>query len=356
MSQIPAQSTATITATATATTTADFTLPILDFSLFQAGGEAKQRFIDELRYTAHEIGFFYLKNHGISQDLIKEAQALGKAFFQLPIEEKRAIQMIYSPHFRGYTCLHDEITREQPDSREQFDFMAEYEAIPLEKIPANQPWLRLQGPNQWPESLPRFKAVFEQLQAEQTELAKSMLSAFALALGQPENFFAGTYAHQPSAMSKVIHYPGVGGIQGVGAHKDSDFITFVQQDETAGLEVLYRDEWIVAEPIEGTFVVNIGELLEVATQGYLKATLHRVAPTPVGRSRFSIAYFLTSQLDATVPLVTLPEALQGKAFSVTQDPKNPLFTEVGKNFLKGRLRSHPDVAKHFYQDIRIEEI
>lgn len=338
------------------TTNVNPNLPILDYAQFGAGGDAREQFLKDLRFAAHEIGFFYLKNHGISQELIAEAQALSKAFFALPLAQKKAIHMSNSPHFRGYTNVHDEITREKPDSREQFDYMPEYEAIPLDQIPSDQPWLRLQGPNQWPVEIPRLRPVLQQLQEAQTELAKSMLSAFALALGQKEDAFAHTYAHKPSVLSKAIHYPGVDGEQGVGPHKDSGYITFVQQEETAGLEVLKDDEWILAEPIKGTFVVNLGELLEIASQGYLKATTHRVAPSPQGFDRFSLAYFLTSQLDATVPLLALPESLQGQGFNITQDPKNPLFTQIGKNFLKGRLRSHTDVAKNFYSDISIDDL
>ena len=333
----------------------EFNLPILDYAEFIKGGESRQQFVADLGYAAHEVGFFYLKNHGISQSLIEDAFTHAKTFFSLPLEQKRAIHMVNSPHFRGYTQLHDEITRENPDTREQLDYMPEYEAIPLEQIPEDQPWLRLQGPNQWPEEVPELKGTLQQLQKEQTELAKSLLSAFALALGQDEDVFAHTYAHKPSVLSKAIHYPGIEeSIQGVGPHKDSGYLTFVQQDETAGLEVLKEDEWVLAEPIPGTFVVNIGELLEIASQGYLKATLHRVVTPPVGVDRYSHAFFLTSQLDATVPLIALPEALQGKSFSITQDPKNPLFTQIGKNFLKGRLRSHPDVAKRHYADLRID--
>lgn len=329
-------------------------LPILDYAQFAAGGAEREQFLKNLRFAAHEIGFFYLKNHGIPQDLIQRAQALSKAFFSLPIEEKKKIHMSNSPHFRGYTNIHDEITREKPDSREQLDYMPEYEAYPIEEIPADQPWLRLQGPNQWPESIPELRPVFVELQERQTDLAKSMLTAFALALGQDENAFAHTYANKPSVLSKAIHYPGVDGEQGVGAHKDSGYITFVQQEDTAGLEVLKDDEWVLAGPIEGTFVVNMGELLEIASQGYLKATLHRVLPSKPSTSRFSLAYFLTSQLDATVPLLELPEELQSGVAGITRDPKNPLFTQIGKNFLKGRLRSHTDVAKRFYADVIID--
>lgn len=331
-------------------------LPILDFSQFQAGGESRAAFLAELLDAAHNVGFFYLKNHGVSPQLIRESFTLAEQFFALPLAEKRKIHMVNSPHFRGYTQLGDEITLNNPDSREQLDYMPEYAPIPESEIPEDTPWLRLQGYNQWPEKVPQLKPTLLALQDAQTALAKSLLGAFALALGQSEDAFAHTVSHKPSVLSKAIHYPGIEeSIQGVGPHKDAGYLTFVQQGEIAGLEVLKGDEWVLAEPIPDTFVVNIGELLEVASQGYLKATLHRVTSPPVGVSRYSFAFFLTSQLDAQVPLLTLPKALQKGVLGITQDPQNPLFTQIGKNFLKGRLRSHPDVAKRHYADLRIEE-
>jgi hypothetical protein len=143
--------------------------------------------------------------------------------------------------------------------------------------------------------------------------------------------------------------------QGVGAHKDSGFVTILLQDETAGLQVETPGGWIDAPPIPGTFVVNIGELLEMASNGYLKATMHRVISPPTGRERFSVAFFLGASLDATVPLVELPRSLAAEARGVTQDPSNPLFNEVGRNYLKSRLRSHPDVARRHYADVLTAE-
>src|SRR5699024_11188934 len=147
-------------------------------------------------------------------DLIENVQALSKQFFALPLAEKQKIHMSNSPHFRGYNNVHDEITRERPDSREQLDYMPEYEAIPLDQIPADEPWLRLQGPNQWPESIPELLPSFVELQERQTELANSMLSAFSHALAQEAAALAHTYAHKPSVLSKAIHYPVVAGEQG----------------------------------------------------------------------------------------------------------------------------------------------
>lgn len=332
-------------------------LPILDFSLFQQGGKAREQFIQDLLYSAHEIGFFYLKNHGISPELLAKAEALSQAFFAQPLEEKLKVGAIHSPHFRGYTAVHGEITRQKPDSREQFDTMIEYPVIPLTEIPENRPWQRVYGPNQWPENFPEFQSIFEQLQKEQTELAISLLQAFALALGQPEDIFADIYRDKPTVVLRAIHYPGIeNSVQGVGAHKDFGVLTFVKQGETAGLEVLKDHEWISATPIEGTFVVNIGELLEAATNGFLKATLHRVIPSKVNASRHSLAYFLTSDLESIVPQLQLPEAFNDAIAGITQDPNNKIYSSVGKNLLKGRLRSHPDVAERFYQDIDLETL
>ncbi len=108
--------------------------------------------------------------------------------------------------------------------------------------------------------------------------------------------------------------------------------------------------WIDALPRDNTLVVNIGELLELATNGYLRATVHRVQSPPAGSERLSIAFFLGAQLDAVVPLYPLPTALLREARGPASDPDNPLFRDVGWNYLKGRLRSHPDVAQRFYAD------
>jgi len=110
------------------------------------------------------------------------------------------------------------------------------------------------------------------------------------------------------------------------------------------------NEWVDAVPLPGAFVVNIGELLELATNGYLRATVHRVVSPQAGRERLSYAFFLGAQLNAVVPVFQLPNSLARLAHGPTSDPLNPLLREVGWNYLKGRLRSHPDVANRFYAD------
>ncbi|MNY70789.1 hypothetical protein D3C86_2089950 [compost metagenome] len=72
---------------------------------------------------------------------------------------------------------------------------------------------------------------------------------------------------------------------------------------------------------------------------------------PAGSDRLSIAFFLGARLDAVVPVYQLPEYLAAEAHGPTSDPHNPLLRDVGFNYLKGRIRSHPDVAQRYYQDV-----
>lgn len=333
--------------------TSDITaLPILDLSQLDGTPSQRQAFLDDLRYAARDVGFFYLTGHGIDAGLLDQVQDHARQFFALPDSEKTAVGMINSPHFRGYNRAASEITRGQPDQREQFDLGAEREVLPLN---TDSPlWARLQGPNQWPEALPQLKPLLLDWQQAMTQMSLRLLRAFAQALSLPEDAFDRLYGDKPNEHIKLMRYPGQASTasnQGVGAHKDSGFLSFLLQDQQAGLQVeIEEGRWIDALPRDNTLVVNIGELLELATNGYLRATVHRVVSPPVGSERLSIAFFLGAQLDAVVPLYPLPTALLREARGPASDPLNPLFRDVGWNYLKGRLRSHPDVAQRFYAD------
>ncbi|WP_186371665.1 isopenicillin N synthase family dioxygenase [Yersinia alsatica] len=328
------------------------TLPLLDLSLLNGSDSERQAFLSALRHAARDIGFFYLTGHGIDPALLKQIQTLSREFFALPDEEKLAVAMVRSPHFRGYNRAASELTRGQPDWREQFDIGAE--RTPLPQTPGTPSWARLQGPNQWPEGLPELKPALLQWQREMTGMALRLLRAFALALNLDENAFDELYGDKPNEHIKLIRYPGretTQSGQGVGAHKDSGFLSFLLQDQQRGLQVEVEEgRWIDAIPQDGTFVVNIGELLELASNGYLRATVHRVETPPAGADRLSIAFFLGARLDAVVPLYQLPESLALEARGPASDPHNPLFRDVGLNYLKGRLRSHPDVAERYYPE------
>ncbi|PSJ58904.1 isopenicillin N synthase family dioxygenase [Pseudaminobacter soli (ex Li et al. 2025)] len=328
-------------------------LPVLDFSNYGRDPESDRELLQNLAHAAREVGFFYLTGHGVHQLLIDEALSLSRRFFALPEADKLEIEMVNSPHFRGYNRVGQELTKGARDWREQVDIGSEAPALPRD--PSLPAWTRLQGPNQWPSALPELKPVLLRWQAELTNLATRLLQAFARILEQDENVFEPIYAGTPNHLIKIIRYPGRDATeseQGVGAHKDSGFLTLLLQEKQKGLEVETEDgHWIEAEPKAGTFVVNIGELLEMATDGYLKATVHRVVTPPASADRLSLAFFLGAPFDAEIPLLELAPHLKAQAGGVTRDPQNPLFRTSGQNALKSRLRSHPDVAQRHHADL-----
>lgn len=333
-------------------TAAQTPLPLIDLSRLAPGAIGRDRELLALRQAARRVGFFHLGGHGVAPALDAALLAQARALFALPDAEKEAIAMVNSPHFRGYNRVGAELTRGRADRREQIDIGAEREAIP--QGPGVPAWTRLQGPNQWPAALPAFRPTVLAWQDAVSDVLLQLLRACAEALGQPRDAFAPIYDGGPHPSLKLIRYPGrgdTGGDQGVGAHKDSELLTLILQDDTGGLQVETEDGRLIeAVPRPGTYVVNIGELLELASDGYLKAAVHRVASPPPGRERLSAAFFLGARLDATVPALQLPPDLAREAAGYTRDPDNPLFRQVGQNTLKGRLRSHPDVAARHHAD------
>lgn len=326
-------------------------VPVLDLSGF-ADPVRQDAFIADLSRVARDVGCFYLTGHGISPDLVAEVDAKSRRFFALPEEDKLAVEMVHSPHFRGYTRAAAEYTRGAPDWREQLDIGSERSV--LSAGDGAPPWARLQGPNQWPAALPDLRETLLAWQAAQTQVAIRLLRAFAVVLEQPEDVFEPLYADQPNQHLKIIRYPGrheTDSDQGCGPHKDSGIITLVTQLDAGGLQALVDGEWVDAPPLPGTFFVNIGEQLELASNGYLRATIHQVVTPPAGTDRRSSAFFLGARLDATIPLVDLPPHLSALARGPASDPLNPLFFEVGRNYLKSRLRSHPDVARRHHADL-----
>ena len=153
-----------------------------------------------------------------------------------------------------------------------------------------------------------------------------MLQAFSAALEQPEDVFEPIYKPAPNQLIKIIRYPGRAAgesDQGVGAHKDSGFMAVLLQDQVAGLQVEGEDGWIDAPPVPGSFIINVGEILEIASGGYLRANVHRVISPPAGHDRLSVAFFLGARLDAEVPVARLAAASGGRGARRDARPSEP---------------------------------
>ena len=328
-------------------------LPVVDLAPFRTDphSAAAAHTVADLVAAAHEIGFVYLTGHGVDPALDANIFGAARDFFELPEDDRRALAIENSPAFRGYTVLGDEVTNGRSDWRDQLDLGPEQEAPDLR--PGDPAWLRLRGPNQWPAALPSMAPRVLDWVAAMDQVGLLALQAVAVGLGLPIDHWDSGFLPESDAHLKIIRYPappaGSTDDQGVGLHSDTGLLTFILQDEVGGLQVRVGDELVDAPPRPGAYLMNLGEMLETATDGYLKATPHRVVSPPEGWERISIAYFFNPRYELPFERVNLPPALAAVAPGADHDGVG--LRVFGENNLKTRLRSHPDVARRHYADL-----
>ena len=329
------------------------TLPILDMSGFRAdpASLAGRQFVEDLREACHGPGFVYLRGHGVDDRLMESAMLHARKFFALPAEDREALAIGTSAAFRGYTIIGDERTKGRTDWREQLDIGPEQEAPTME--PGDPEWRKLRGPNQWPHRLPEMKPATLEWSAAMEQVGICAMRALALGLGQPIDFFDDGYLPESDFHVKIIRYPpqreSADTGQGVGLHHDSGLLTFIHQDELGGLQVELDGQLVEVPLVPGALVMNLGEMLQSATGGYLRATAHRVDSPPPGKERISLAYFFNPRFETVFEPIPLPPELIAEAPGGENEWANdPIHSVFGDNNLKIRLRSHPDVARNHY--------
>jgi len=344
----------------------DFTgVPVLDYDLVKRD---KPKFLAQLRHALIYVGFLYLANPPVSQDIISSVISYIPRLFALPQDEKDAILMRNNSHFLGYSRFGAEFTKGATDLREQFDFASQHEC---RWTPGAPEFLKLWGEAQWPAetSLPGFRQTVETYISQVADLSFEFASLLAEALGLPPDALDRFYDHPKKSLQqrcKVVKYPpvtsGSGSTQGVGPHYDAGFLTFLlQASPHEGLQVQnLHGDWIPASPIPGTFVVNIGKGLETATRGAAIATSHRVVSPPEGSGpRYSVPLFqnISQHVRVSEQLLDLPEeimALVRARGNKATDSVN--FSEYDREQsglvnLIGRVKSHPDVAERHYPEL-----
>ncbi len=333
-------------------------LPVLDIAPFLAdeSSEAAAAFVEELRDTLHGPGFCYLVGYGVDPEVERAVMDVSREFFAQPEADRLAIVNTNTPHFRGYTRLGMEHTNGASDWRDQIDIGPEHE--PVDPGPDGPAWLRVRGPNQWPESVPAMEPTVTEWMDQMSEVGAAVLRAIAVGLGQPADHFEPTTSPDPEVLVKIIRYPahdggtGEASSQGVGLHNDSGLLSFIMQDDVGGLQVQIGDELVDATPMPGSLVMNLGEMFQIATNGYLRATKHRVVSPLSGRERHSVAYFFNPAMEATFEEIELPLELAGQARGAANERAGDvIFSNYGDNWLKFRVRSHPDVAAIHHPDL-----
>lgn len=277
-------------------------LPLIDMAGVREGDPVSIRRAGEaIRQACSDSGFFYIVNHGVPQVVIDEAMAAAKTFFAHPPEVKR--QVAVNKRHRGWHALGGALMYEatKPDFKEFF-------SIGLE-LPEDDACVlageALRGPNQWPAFMPELRTALDDYYAAIGRAGADLLKAVAVGLGIEQDFFAPKYT-KPLQRTQMVYYPPHPPLAetdqfGVAPHTDYGCITLLYQDNSGGLQVreLGSNSWIDATPIEGSLVVNVGDLLARWSNDRFRSTLHRVI-NKSGHERYSIATFYDPTYSAVV--------------------------------------------------------
>ncbi|TLS27418.1 hypothetical protein PpBr36_04186 [Pyricularia pennisetigena] len=314
-------------------------IPIIDFGLWVVGtSQERDQLARDLSSACRHVGFVYLVNHGIDQNLLTEAFAWSKKFFDLPMEKKMLVP--HPPGFlihRGYSWPGLEKVSQQEDLADSAAATANIRAVPDVKESFEMGSEELaEQPNVWPpeadalSELSGFRAFMTRFYKECAGLSLEVIRALAsgIQLSQSEEaHLVASHAGSLNNQLRLLHYPPVSGaslrrgeVARMPAHSDWGTVTLLFQDRAGGLQVEDPGSpgcFVDAPPVDGAVVVNVGDALMRWTNGYLKSTLHRVGIPPhysqatepqdkqTGRgdltpSRYSIPYFVSPNPDAVV--------------------------------------------------------
>ena len=286
---------------ASATSTDPSAIPVIDAAALGGGDiDAIVHASRALVEAAERVGFFYVRNHGVPDSLVERVFSLSRRFFALPADAKQSVR-INALH-RGFLAIGDARMYDEArvDLKESFIWGPEL-GLDDPDVAAGKP---LMGPNQWPAALPELGPALTAYSAAVMDCARTLLRGFAVSLGLDVDFFRERFA-KPLARCSLIYYPPQppesGREQfGVAPHTDYGGLTLLNQDDTGGLQVRTRaGEWVIAPPIPGTFVVNIGDLMARWTNDRFVSTPHRVVNSS-GRARYSVGVFFDPAFDTVI--------------------------------------------------------
>ncbi len=284
-------------------------VPIIDIAPLVAGGGDVGGVGEALDAACREAGFFYIEGHGVDPGLRHRLDDLSRQFFARPDRDKAEIAMARAGRaWRGWFPVGGELTSGVPDLKEGVYFGAELSPSHARV----QAGTLLHGANLFPSEPAELRQVVLAYLEEMTRVAQTVLGGIALGLGLDRSWFAGGLTADPLILFRIFHYPPAPAVDdrwGVGEHTDYGLLTVLGQDRHGGLQVRSQDGWVDAPPVPGTFVCNLGDMLERLTGGRYRSTPHRVRNAS-GADRLSFPFFLDPSWDAAVdrlPIVPRPD-------------------------------------------------
>jgi len=282
-------------------------LPVIDVAPLVAGDARRHAVAARIADACRDLGFFYVVGHGVPEALQDALVEESRSFFARSAEEKASIAMRHGGRaWRGWFPVGGELTSGEPDLKEGIYFGAE--------LGSDHPLVRagtpLHGANLFPADQPNLRATVLAYMDAMTTLGRALQRGIALSLGLAEEELSRRFTAEPLTLFRIFNYPPPESATGwgVGEHTDYGFLTILKQDDAGGLEVKTRHGWIDAPPIAGSFVCNIGDMLDRATRGLYRSTPHRVRNRAT-RDRLSFPFFFDPGWEARIePLVAAEDA------------------------------------------------
>ena len=304
-------------------------LPVVDISALAGGSLAERRAVAEaLDRACADAGFLYVTGAQLDPAVFVRVLARAKAYFAQDDAAKMASYIGGSLNHSGYVPVGEEqFASATPDLKEAFDVNRDY--LPVE---GRRPLL---GPNLWP-AMPGFREDVLAYYAHVTGIGRQIFAAFALALGLEEDFFE-AHTREPPSQLRLIHYPhdpAAHDRPGIGSHTDYECFTLLHAT-SPGLQIVDRDGvWRDVPLVPDTLIMNIGDMMEIMSNGRYVATRHRVKK--VAEERYSFALFHACDYDHVVEPVVRGEAPRYAPLKSGEH----LFNQTAQTFryLKERVR------------------
>lgn len=283
----------------------DETIPILDLGPYLAGvPSADFRLAEELRQACENIGFHFIVNHGVPQNLIDRAFAETARFHAQPLADK--MKLLINDHMIGYLPLGYSTFRSSTINRNTKHDLNEALFVRRDRAPDDPDVVsgkRWRGLNQWPADLPGFRETMVEYFRTMEALGQKLLPLYALALDMPRDWFVPRFdgAHINLRLS---HYPADAAAEdnqfGIAPHADAGFLTMLPQSEVPGLEIRTASgKWLVAPSLPGSYLVNTGDTLNRWTNGRFLSTPHR-ASNNSNRERYAMPFFYDPNTDTVI--------------------------------------------------------
>ncbi len=278
-----------------------FTIPILDLNDYRSVNvAAKDNFIEDLGKALQDVGFFALVNSGVDFSLVGQTYDLQKQLFDLPLDLKLSYENEKLKGQRGYISFGKEHAKgfDAPDLKEFWHVGQE--------LDETDPFNELYAKNIWPKEVTGFKSASLKLYDQLEQCALTLLESCALYAGEETNRFS-SIAEKGNSIMRMIHYPPIpddvnpASVRAA-AHEDINLITLLVAATTSGLEIQLPDgSWMPVVTPDDCIIVDSGDMLQNITNGFYRATTHRVVNPDNSRvARMSIPFFVHARSDASL--------------------------------------------------------